>query len=44
MVQLHARAAGVDEVRPTYDVDALIDVMAADVSVTGIAAALTARG
>lgn len=44
MVQLHARAAGVEEVRPTDDVDALIDVMAVDVSVTGIAAALTTRG
>lgn len=44
MVQLHARAAGVEEVRPTHDVDALVDVMAAGVSVAGIATALTARG
>jgi hypothetical protein len=44
MVQLHARAAGVEEVRPTHDVDALIDVMAAGVSMAGITAALTARG
>lgn len=44
MVQLHARAAGIAEVRPTHDVDALVDVMAGDVSVAGIAAALTARG
>lgn len=44
MVQLHARAAGVEEFRPTHDVDALIDVMAARVSVAGITAALTARG
>ena len=29
MVQLHARAAGVADVRPTHDVDALVDVMAA---------------
>jgi hypothetical protein len=43
MVQLHARAARVEEVRPTHDVDALIDVMAAGVSMAGIAAALTAR-
>jgi len=44
MVQLHARAAGVEEVRPTHDVDALIDVMAAGVSMAGITAALTAMG
>jgi len=44
MVQLHARAAGVVEVRPTHDVDALVDVMAAGVSVAGIATALAARG
>jgi len=44
MVQLHARAASAEEVRPTHDVDALIDVMAADVSMAGITAALTARG
>src|SRR5665647_2785564 len=44
MVQLHARVAGVEEVRPTLDVDALIDVMAAGVSMAGITGALTARG
>lgn len=44
MVQLHARAAGVEEVRPTHDVDALIDVMADGVSLTEIATTLTARG
>src|SRR5450756_2226634 len=44
MVLLHARAAAVAEVRPTHDVDALIDVMAAGVSMAGITAALTARG
>ncbi|GEN79489.1 hypothetical protein AFE02nite_12230 [Actinotalea fermentans] len=44
MVQLHARAAGVEGVRPTRDVDALIDVMAAGVSMAGITGALTARG
>ena len=44
MVQLHARAAGVVEVRPTHDVDALIDVMAAGVSVAAIAGVLTGRG
>ena len=44
MVQLHARAAGVEEVRPTHDVDALVDVMAAGVSMAGITAALTAIG
>lgn len=44
MVQLHARAAGVDEVRPTHDVDALVDVMAAGVSMAGTTAALTAIG
>jgi hypothetical protein len=44
MVQLHARAADVEEVRPTHDVDALVDVMAAGVSMAGITAALTTRG
>lgn len=44
MVQLHARAAGVDEVRPTHEVAALIDILAAGVSMAGITAALTARG
>lgn len=44
MVQLHARAAGVEEVRPTDDVDALVDVMATGVSMAAIAAALEARG
>lgn len=44
MVQLHARAAGVVEVRPTHDVDALVDVMAAGVSVAAIAGLLTGRG
>lgn len=44
MVQLHARAAGVEEVRPTHDVAALIDVMADGVSMAVITAALTARG
>lgn len=44
MVQLHARAAGVEEVRPTHDVDALIDVMTSGVSVARIASALTASG
>lgn len=44
MVQLHARAAGVVEVRPTHDVDALIDVMAARVSVVSIADLLVSRG
>lgn len=37
MVQLHARAAGVDVVRPTDDVDALIDVMAEGVTVSSVA-------
>lgn len=44
MVQLHARAAGVVEVRPTHDVDALVDVMAAGVSVVAIADLLVSRG
>lgn len=44
MVQLHARAAGVIEVRPTHDVDALVDVMAAGVSVAAIAGLLIGRG
>ena len=44
MVQLHARAAGVDEVRPTNDVDALVDVMASGVSLAGIVGALAATG
>jgi len=44
MVQLHARAAGVDEVRPTNDVDALVDVMASGVSLAGTVGALTATG
>jgi hypothetical protein len=44
MVQLHARAAGVVEVRPTHDVDAFVDVMAADVSVVSIADLLVSRG
>lgn len=44
MVQLHARAAGVVEVRPTHDVDALVDVMAAGVSVAAIVGLLAGRG
>jgi hypothetical protein len=44
MVQLHARAAGVVEVRPMHDVDALVDVMAAGVSVVSIADLLGSRG
>jgi len=44
MVQMHARAAGVEEVRPTHDVDALVDVMAGGVSLAGIIGALTATG
>ena len=44
MVQLHARAAGVEEVRPTNDVDALVDVTASGVSLAGIVGALTATG
>ncbi len=40
MVQLHARAAGVDEVRPTDDVDVLIDVMGTDVTVAVVAGRL----
>ena len=37
MVQLHARRAGVELVRPTGDVDALVDVMAAGVTVSSVA-------
>jgi len=44
MVQLHAHAAGVDLVRPTDDVDALVDVMAAGVTVSTIADRLRAIG
>lgn len=44
MVQLHARASGVVGVRPTQDVDALVDVMAAGVSVASIADLLIRRG
>jgi hypothetical protein len=40
MVQLHARAAGVVEVRPTHDVD----VMAAGVSMAAVAALLIGSG
>ncbi|MCL2849045.1 MAG: hypothetical protein FWE61_03230 [Micrococcales bacterium] len=40
MVQLHARLAGVAEVRPTVDVDALVDVMSADVTMTAVASQL----
>lgn len=44
MVQLHARVAGVEDVRPTHDADALVDVMATDVSVASIAGHLADRG
>ena len=44
MVQLHARAAGVADVRPTHDVDALVDVMAAGVSMAAVAALLIGSG
>lgn len=44
MVQLHARAAGVDVVRPTDDVDALVDVMAEGVTVSSIADRLRGLG
>ena len=44
MVQRHARAAGVIEVRPTHDVDVLVDVMAAGVSMGAVAALLAGRG
>ena len=44
MVQLHARAAGVDEVRPTDDVDVLIDVMGTDVTVAIVAGRLRELG
>ena len=44
MVQLHARVAGVDAVRPTEDVDALVDVMAAGVTVSSIADRLRELG
>jgi hypothetical protein len=44
MVQLHARAAGVDEVRPTDDVDALVDVLGTDVTVAFVAGRLGEHG
>lgn len=44
MVQLHARAAGVDAVRPTDDVDALVDVMAGGVTVASIGETLRGLG
>lgn len=44
MVQLHARAAGVDEVRTTNDVDALVDVVGADVTVSFVAGRLGDSG
>lgn len=44
MVQLHARAAGVIEVRPTRDVDALVDAMAVGVSVAALVRLWTGRG
>ena len=44
MVQLHARAAGVDVVRPTDDVDALVDVMAEGVTVSSVADRLCGLG
>jgi len=44
MVQLHARVAGVELVRPTDDVDALVDVMAEGVTVSSIADRLRTLG
>jgi hypothetical protein len=44
MVQLHARAAGVDDVRPTDDVDALLDIMGGAVTVASVAARLREMG
>lgn len=44
MVQLHARAAGVNDLRPTADVDMLVDVLAAGTSVAGIVDLLRAHG
>ncbi|MBU4213221.1 MAG: hypothetical protein KJ792_01035 [Actinobacteria bacterium] len=44
MVQLHARAAGINDLRPTADVDMLVDALAAGTSVAGIAARLRAHG
>lgn len=44
MVQVHARAAGIDAVRPTDDVDVLIDVMADDAGVQKVAAVLQGLG
>lgn len=44
MVQLHARAAGLEDVRPTADVDMLVDVLAAGTSVASIVGALRPMG
>lgn len=44
MVQLHARAAGVEDLRPTADVDMLVDVLAGQASVATIVAALKSGG
>lgn len=44
MVQLHACAAGLEGVRPTADVDMLVDVMAGGTSVAGVAGLLRSHG
>ncbi|WP_146842516.1 hypothetical protein [Cellulomonas composti] len=44
MVQLQARAAGIDEVRTTDDVDALVDVMGTGVTVLFVASRLRDLG
>lgn len=44
MVQVHAIATGIDVVRPTDDVDTLIDVMADDAGVQKVVAALQGLG
>lgn len=44
MVQLHARAAGIESVRPTVDVDTLIDVMAPGGGIHKVVGALQRLG
>jgi hypothetical protein len=44
MVQIHSRLANIGEIRPTRDVDILIDLLAGDITVGVVAGALQGRG
>jgi hypothetical protein len=44
MVQIHSRLANIGEIRPTRDVDILIDLLAGDATVGVVAGALQGRG